>query len=49
MTKNAAIHIITDRSDPAAVASPMGNSVDSNIFDVRYTPGMRTNVIARIL
>ena len=34
-TQNAATQIITDNSDPAAVASPMGNSVSGNIREVR--------------
>ena len=49
ITENAVTHIITDISEPAAVASPIGKSVDSNIREVRYAPGMRTNIIAIIL
>ena len=46
---NAIMHIITEKSEPAAVASPIGSSVLLNIIDVRYTPGTRTITIARIL
>lgn len=39
----------TDNKDPVAVASPIGNSVFENSFDVRYTPGTRTSEMAIIL
>lgn len=40
---------MTDSSDPAAVASPIGKSVSANIFEVMYTPGMRTRAMAMML
>ena len=47
--KNAITQMITDNREPVAVASPIGNSVVGNSFDVRYTPGTRTNEMAIIL
>ena len=47
--ENAMRQIITDTREPVAVASPIGNNVSGNIFDVRYTPGTRTKTIAVIL
>ena len=46
---NAITHIITERSEPVAVASPIGNRVAGNSLEVRYTPGTRTSVMAMIL
>ena len=45
----AMMQIITDSSEPAAVASPIGKSVSGKSFEVRYTPGMRTSAIAEML
>ena len=39
----------TDRSEPAGAAIPIGNKVCGNIFDARYEPGTRTNVMAMML
>ncbi len=47
--KNAITQMITDNREPVAVASPIGNSVFENSFDVRYTPGTRTSEMAIIL
>lgn len=47
--KNAITQRITDNREPVAVASPIGNSVFENSFDVRYTPGTRTSEMAIIL
>ncbi len=41
--------MITDNREPVAVASPIGNSVFENSFDVRYTPGTRTSEMAMML
>lgn len=46
---NAIRQIMTEISDPEAVASPIGNSVVGNIFEVRYTPGIRMSRIAERL
>lgn len=46
---NAITHIITEITEPDAVASPIGNNVAGNIFDVKYTPGTRISAIAIIL
>ena len=42
-------HIITDNSEPAGAASPIGKSVSPNSFEARYEPGTRTKVIDIIL
>ena len=47
--KKAIRQMRTDKSDPAAVASPMGSRVEGNSFDIRYTPGIRTSVMAVML
>ena len=47
--KKAITQMITDNREPVAVASPIGNSVFENSFDVRYTPGTRTSEMAIIL
>ena len=41
--------MITESNDPHAVAIPMGNSVDGNHKEVRYTPGIRTHRMDTIL
>ena len=40
------MQMITDNKEPVAGASPIGNSVCGKIFEVRYTPGIRTHKIA---
>lgn len=49
ITIKAITQTITDTRDPVAVASPIGNSVVGKSFEVRYTPGTRTNKIAMML
>ena len=41
--------MITDKSEPAAVASPIGSRVSGKRVEVRYTPGMRTSAMATML
>ena len=41
--------IITDNSDPAGAANPIGNSVSGYHAENKYDTGKRTNAIARIL
>ena len=43
------MHIITENSDPEAVASPIGKSVVGKSSVVRYTKGILMKAIARIL
>ena len=42
-------HTATDSSEPPAVAKPMGNSVVGKSYEVKYAPGTRTSVTARML
>ena len=49
MIINAIKQIKTESKEPAAVANPIGNSVAGNSIDVKYAPGMRTNIMAKIL
>ena len=41
--------MITDNSDPQAVAIPIGNKLAGNSLDVRYTPGILTSKIEVML
>lgn len=41
--------MMTEIIEPDAVASPIGNKVAGNNFDVKYTPGMRMRTIAMML
>ena len=41
--------MMTDSSEPAAVASPMGSSVAGKYLLVRYAPGTRTSTTAAML
>lgn len=45
-SQKAIAQTITDKSDPAAVASPMGSRVEGNRADARYAPGRRTSKMA---
>lgn len=48
-SQKAMAQTITDSSDPAAVASPMGSRVTGNRADAAYAPGRRTSRMAMIL
>ena len=41
--------IITETTEPAAVAMPIGNRVEGNIADARYASGTRAQVIEAML
>ena len=45
----APTHIMTESTEPAGAASPIGNKVSAYNFDARYEPGTLTNTIDKIL
>ena len=46
---NAITQMITETSEPVAVAIPIGRRVFGNILDVMYTPGILIRTMAVIL
>jgi hypothetical protein len=41
--------MVTDKREPTAVASPIGNRVPGKRSEVKYTPGTRTSEMDKIL
>ena len=49
MKKKAVMQINTDNKEPPGAASPIGNNVSTKYFEVKYAPGMRTQIMDNTL